>query len=862
VSEPVPPARAESAAPAPEAVELPPPVAEPPARAPLEPFVDVEPLPEVLLPSDWLVLQAVDGRGRRPFRPDAVFDRYLLLPDQPPPVANVVVHGELGDGTWQPARAGADGVLDVAPLHDAPLGWAYATAWSEAPRVMLAELRGASLLHVNGVPVPGDLYGLGTPGLPVALRAGRNDLLVSGCRGDVSLRFVAPPRRLFATIADATVPDVVDGQRPAPGTSAAVLVVNASLQDVPQLLLESGGPRADGTATPFEHVAPPTQLMLPALSVIKLPVPIMWHAESAPPEAGQQLRLPLRIGGHPEEEPQVLELPLVVRPAGAARRVTYVSQVDRSVQEFALVEPAGGAEAETERPGLVLALHGAGVDELAHAQSYTPQPDFWICAPTNRRPYGFDWQDWGRRDAYDALAEALVLSDADPARVMLTGHSMGGHGVWHLGGNDPDRFAALAPSAGWRSFDTYGSRPAGKLADLWRGADGASDTSALIGNLAQLPVFILHGTADDNVPVSEAQAMEEALRAAGGAPLAHYEEGAGHWWDGDSAPGVDCVDWPGIWELFRTARRPAEPDIIDWTAADPSSDARDHWVVLLQPLQYGVPCHVSAERRPAVDEILVATSNVRRLALVWPGGHPPARLVIDEQEIPRNAWTKPARHGQLLLEDGTWRALAELTPPAGEKTPERSGPLKRGFDSGFVLVYGTRGNSFENDSLLERARADASEWWYRGNGCAPLLSDDDWLRLAGTREFAGRNVVLYGNADSNGAWSAVLPAACPVQAHRGRIRVGERSFTGEDVAACFVYPRAGDEHALVAVFADSGPVGTRLLDTLTPFTSGVGYPDWAVFDSQVLADGDGGVLEAGWFTPAWGLGDVRTGRSH
>src|SRR5262249_13975025 len=159
------------------------------------------------------------------------------------------------------------------------------------------------------------------------------------------------------------------------------------------------------------------------------------------------------------------------------------------------------------------------------------------------------------------------------------------------------------------------------------------------------------------------------------------------------------------------------------------------------------------------------------------------------------------------------------------------------------------GNDFENESLLERARADAGEWWYRGNGCAPLLADEDYLRLAASREFGGRNVVLYGNADTNAAWATVLPPGCPLQAHRGRLRVGERTFAGGDLGAVFVYPRAGDEHALVAAFADSGPVGTRLLDTLTPFTSGVGYPDWAVFDGHVLEDGDGGVLQAGWFAP-------------
>ena len=31
-------------------------------------------------PEEWLVLAPVDGRGRRPFRPDAVFARHLLDP--------------------------------------------------------------------------------------------------------------------------------------------------------------------------------------------------------------------------------------------------------------------------------------------------------------------------------------------------------------------------------------------------------------------------------------------------------------------------------------------------------------------------------------------------------------------------------------------------------------------------------------------------------------------------------------------------------------------------------------------------------------------------------------------------------------
>jgi poly(3-hydroxybutyrate) depolymerase len=81
-----------------------------------------------------------------------------------------------------------------------------------------------------------------------------------------------------------------------------------------------------------------------------------------------------------------------------------------------------------------------------------------IVAPTNRRPYGFDWEDWGRLDALEAMEDFTRRYPSDPERVYLTGHSMGGHGTWILGILFPDRFAAIGPSAGWISFRTYASR--------------------------------------------------------------------------------------------------------------------------------------------------------------------------------------------------------------------------------------------------------------------------------------------------------------------------------------------------------------------------------------------------------------------
>jgi hypothetical protein len=202
---------------------------------------------------------------------------------------------------------------------------------------------------------------------------------------------------------------------------------------------------------------------------------------------------------------------------------------------------------------------------------------------------------------------------------------------------------------------------------------------------------------------------------------------------------------------------------------------------------------------------------------------------------------------ELALTSAGWNPA----PPAGpaEKSPERCGPFKRAFDRRFVLVHGTKGDDAEDRELFERARHDLCVWWYRANGTPDLLSDVEALAA----DLRGRNVILYGNADTNAAWKQYVGSSCPLVAQRGALKLGERTWKGDDLAAVLVFPRADDDAALVGAFADTGVRGSRLGYTLAPFTSGVGYPDYAVFSSRTLTDGDGGVLAAGWFDHRWQL---------
>ena len=93
----------------------------------------------------------------------------------------------------------------------------------------------------------------------------------------------------------------------------------------------------------------------------------------------------------------------------------------------------------------------------------------------------------------------------------------------------------------------------------------------------------------------------------------------------------------------------------------------------------------------------------------------------------------------------------------------------------------------------------------------------------------------------------------PIVVERGKLRVGGREWTGEEVATLFLRPRPDSKVAMVAAIGATGMTGMRLTDRLPYFVSGVAYPDWCVFDPTILERGTEGVRAAGYFGNDWGL---------
>jgi len=285
-----------------------------------------------------------------------------------------------------------------------------------------------------------------------------------------------------------------------------------------------------------------------------------------------------------------IDFSIEVKPPSKQYRRTFISEIDGSVQYYGVRQ--GQAEAG-QKPALFLSVHGAGVKALRQAGSYQAKDWGHVIAPTNRREFGFDWEDWGRLDAMEALADAESHYGTDPTRTYLTGHSMGGHGAWYLGAIYPSRWAATAPMAGWRSFFSYTGResfsdPTPMEAMLNRAAN-PSRTLEMSRNYLQHGVFIEHGGDDRTVPVREARFMREHLGAFH-PDLAYYEEpGGGHWYG---------VDHQRVFDFFKRheIKDIRDLDRLEFRSVSPGVSATSHYITLYQQEKSYAFCGVVAQQ--------------------------------------------------------------------------------------------------------------------------------------------------------------------------------------------------------------------------------------------------------------------------
>ena len=449
-------------------------------------------------------------------------------------------------------------------------GWARVIFHADAAQPALLDVGAVGDVWINGEPRGGDIYNTGTLRLPFMLLQGDNEVLLRRGRGRPSqlvhtkgMLHVQGPRAALLGEHDWTMPDAVLDEPV--DAWAGVLVYNVDASPL------RGASIAASIGDTTTMTAVPT---IGPLSFLKVPVRIVGAAA----DTGDARDVGCTLRNDDGDLLHRVTTTMRTRRRDQAYKRTFRSGIDGSVQYYAIREATAGDDA----PGIVLSLHGASVEATGQARCFANRDWCHIVAPTNRRPFGFDWEEWGRLDALEALADARDRYANDPERTWLTGHSMGGHGTWNVGLTLPDRWAAIAPSAGWATFWSYTGPDRYPLDDgvreILHRAANPSDTMLVLPNASRFGVFVLHGDADNVVPVREARDMRRALARFHG-DFAYFEEpGAGHWW------GDRCMDFPALMDFLqrRSLGEGDTRDSLKFVTVDPSASSTCDWVRILQ----------------------------------------------------------------------------------------------------------------------------------------------------------------------------------------------------------------------------------------------------------------------------------------
>ncbi len=707
--------------------------------------------------------------------------------------------------------------------------YVYLTYTAAKAQTAILNVKGNSAVYVNGAIHTGDVYNLGYMYIPVTLKKGLNEFYVRGAFIEAALQL--SPKTLQLNTEDLTLPSIVIGSQDA-NAMAGLVVLNTTNAPMNGLQIRT---RLNGKE---KMTAIPT---IPAMSSRKVAVGFDGTGVTQKGKFSCEAVL-LKEGK--VQDTKSFEVEAVLPTESYSN--TFVSDIDGSLQYYS-VTPKNGDKGNA----LFLSVHGAGVEALGQARAYRSKDWGTLVAATNRRPRGFNWEDWGRLDALEVLNIAKNKFNPDPQAIYLTGHSMGGHGTWFLGATYPDKWAAIAPCAGYPTMKGYGSADglipdssADPLEQLLLRSSNQSDVPKLAFNYKPLGVYVFHGDADRTVPVTYARQMRQLLGTFH-ADMSYYEYPGGSHWFGDHS-----VDWKPMFDFFQWHKRPIDSTVntIDFSTASPGISGSYYWAGIHQqehPLMYS---RIQLNRDLNAGTISGTTQNVAMLVFALKDFMPGAALSItlDGKNTLKYVVNSTTDSVFLVNKTGEWHLASQ--PSATQKGPHRYGTLKDAFQHNMVFVYGTSGTKEENEWSYNKARYDAETWYYRGNGAVDIIPDKAYA----IEKYRDRGVILFGNRATNSAWDLLLKD-CPIQVDRNRITNGTKTFTGDDLAAYLVWPLAHSNIASVAAISGTGLKGMKAADGNQYFAGASGFPDYMIFSLEMLKQGASAVKSVGFFNNEWKL---------
>jgi len=827
-----------------------------------------------------------------------------------------------GDGDYMPLTG--DGLFDN---HH---GWygiggvlfsrAYALTVFERSEPGVAVLESdASQVWING-----QMYDTTPAG--VVLQEGTNVVLakqtVNFGAGSVKISF-RPPEAPVEVNAIERVPDLPSGE--AVDQHAAVRVTNTTPEQVEDLTLTLGPEEGDLIEEQEVSVAPPLAPFETRFVNTRVVTnrPVDPGAESVEPTVVEPTEVPenglatTAEGDVPEtEQTDTVEIKagtqeahttvvatasvsenshqattsLTVRESGDPIITTFESDIDESVQQFGYRRPANfdGSEGPYEA---VHYLHGANVNAESAANSIAPREDLYVIAPETRGPSAFDHEDIGRVDDMEVLAVAKERFDIDDDQVYLMGHSMGGHGTWHIGMTHTDRYAAIGPQHGWLDHESYIITPfkrdrlhshphmwAAREISLYKNRAGPNTENLADGNT---PVFATQGGADPTVPPLMPRTHVRMLANRGlsidtqagdrydgsgpdDADVAYLEVPAvGHWWDKDIGPGSDVVNHPDQFRWVRENERDPLPAEVQFYTTNLAIENSKYWVTVLEQRTPNTPTrvHGAVEGNTitvdmenvgtlAIDVDVVTSAGVDQLSLVGGSTYQvSASDAVSTSQIDGIDGDTPTLDGgsRRIVVNPDLGVVNTANGGVGRKRADQYGPMRHVHYSPYRIVYGTQGDNEETTVARGLANLRSHRLAGRARASPPVLPDtavtDDIVQ--------NYNLVLIGTPSSNSVIGEYSNAS-PISVDEGSVTVGTETYQG-DLGVQYVYPNPDAPGQLIQVTSGSSTAGLRLNQLINWLPTQTPSPDYMVFDEDFRYQAFEACLAAGHFGKRWEL---------
>ena len=577
---------------------------------------------------------------------------------------------------------------------------------------------------------------------------------------------------------------------------------------------------------------------------------------------------------------------------------------DGSVQFASLIPPMGPCQTKpgSEPCSVLLATHGASVDAGSPfwTKAYRRQAAAWVILPTNKRGFGYDWQGAGLRNALHSVQAAFgnrtVFSrvpglpselktfawQADPLRILYSGHSMGGHGCLIMSTHFPEGELASACTAGWIKSEMYPPQylmPGFSLGDahlngVLLAAIAEYDTDFYLPNMLGhsghrpegIPMLVRMGAQDEDVPAFNLLRIARLRgQLEGNASFVEVSEvpGKPHWWDGV----VDDDRMQAFYDqhLYSEVPRPLNFSLRGVNPATLGSRGGLSILQLRVPYRAG---SLEVSITGGYDNWAVRTTNVRRLqfepelmrAYVQSGWYPVRSVSVDGQWlefgadvlsgwVPATAVCQEREGG-----GGTWSLDADDKWRARERTPGQYGPASTVFEGPVTVVYG------DSDWALAAAVHLANDLYSQGRYSVEVLAHTDALGLLSAE--ASTNLVVIGERHSNTVLDALASrweeeeagALVGHSTSTNALHLGGGSYAGPGLGVQYLAPLPGRDR-LVLVVSGTDAEGTlaacQLFMGYQGYKSGMMIPDFMIVDQTFAWAGTGGVRAAGFWGNDW-----------